>query len=215
MRAPRSGAIVLYRIRITVHIDMSDWTVRVVGMTDVTTDSRQSAHREASSFSAAPTHRCPTSSRRSPCCRGRHPARARRLVPAQRNPTRVSPPGTVHRRRDDPRRCASRAARPSGYRNRWIRTDSFTDPFPSTTTKQPQPECLGGQPHVVNHAGKTLASSSPRCPTRSPTTSRPWPAMTSTASSTTRWTAHPKICPTTGELHFFGYGKHLRAARHL
>ncbi len=27
-------------------------------------------------------------------------------------------------------------------------------------------------------------------------------------------TAHPKICPTTGELHFFGYGN-LLAQRHL
>ena len=73
------------------------------------------------------------------------------------------------------------------YRNRWVRTDSFTDPFPLYNADGTRNlRAAVANTHVVNHAGRRWPSSSRRCPTRSPTIWRRSAATTSAASSTTR-----------------------------
>ncbi|MBB4682832.1 carotenoid oxygenase family protein [Amycolatopsis jiangsuensis] len=98
--------------------------------------------------------------------------------------------------------------RAAWYRNRWVRTDSFADP----EMKVYQPDgtrnlrASNANTHVVNHAGRTLAlveSSLPYEITRELDTVGGYDFGGALADS---MTAHPKICPETGELHFFGYG---------
>ena len=60
--------------------------------------------------------------------------------------------------------------------------------------------------HVVRHAGRIFAlveSSFPYELTDELATVGPWDFD---GRLTTAMTAHPKVCPTTGEMHFFGYG---------
>ncbi len=93
------------------------------------------------------------------------------------------------------------------YRNRWVRTDSFDNPFPLYNADGSRNlRAAVSNTHVVNHAGKTLAlveSSLPYEITRELDTVG---AYDFGGKLTDSMTAHPKICPTTGELHFFGYG---------
>lgn len=92
------------------------------------------------------------------------------------------------------------------YRNRWVRTKAFTG------DTEHRDRLTGGpaNTHIVRHAGRTLALVESSYPYE----------MTCQAGREletvgaydfggrlrTPMTAHPKICPTTGELHFFGYG---------
>lgn len=93
------------------------------------------------------------------------------------------------------------------YRNRWVRTESFEHPFGvynADGTRNLRSSVANT--HVVNHAGKTLAlveSSLPYEITRDLETVGCYDFGGKLNDS---MTAHPKICPTTGELHFFGYG---------
>ncbi len=93
------------------------------------------------------------------------------------------------------------------YRNRWVRTDSFVDPFPLYREDGTRDlRAAVANTHVVNHAGKTLAlveSSFPYEITNDLETVGYYDFGGKLQNS---MTAHPKICPTTGELHFFGYG---------
>lgn len=93
------------------------------------------------------------------------------------------------------------------YRNRWVRTDSFVDPFPLYNSDGSRNlRASIANTHVVNHAGKTLAlveSSLPYEITNELDTVGAYDFGGKLANS---MTAHPKICPVTGELHFFGYG---------
>ena len=93
------------------------------------------------------------------------------------------------------------------YRNRWVRTDSFIEDFPLYNPDGTRNlHASVANTHVVNHAGKTLAlveSSLPYQITHELETVGAYDFGGRLADS---MTAHPKICPTTGELHFFGYG---------
>ncbi len=94
------------------------------------------------------------------------------------------------------------------YRNRWVRTDSFVDPFPLYREDGTRDlRAAVANTHVVNHAGKTLAlveSSFPYEITNELETVGGCYDFGGKLQNS--MTAHPKICPTTGELHFFGYG---------
>ncbi|GLY63929.1 carotenoid oxygenase family protein [Amycolatopsis taiwanensis] len=95
--------------------------------------------------------------------------------------------------------------RAAWYRNRWVRTRSFT----GDTTEGPETDLTASvaNTHVVNHAGRTLAlveSSLPYEITSELDTVGPYDFH---GKLRTAMTAHPKICPESGELHFFGYGK--------
>jgi carotenoid cleavage dioxygenase len=103
--------------------------------------------------------------------------------------------GMVHGLRFDEGRVA-------GYRNRWVRTAQrpfFRDDGTRDLDVGP------ANTHVVHHAGRTLALVE---------VARPYeltPDLDTVGVHdfggrlTTAMTAHPKACPTTGELHFFAY----------
>jgi carotenoid cleavage dioxygenase len=94
------------------------------------------------------------------------------------------------------------------YRNRWVRTRYFTDGRgvygPDGTRDLTR---SAANTHVVNHAGRILALVETALPYEIDLdlcTVGPYDFGGRLANS---MTAHPKICPTTGELHFFGYGR--------
>ena len=60
--------------------------------------------------------------------------------------------------------------------------------------------------HVVNHAGKTLALVESSLPYEISNDLETSGAYDFGGKLVDSMTAHPKICPKTGELHFFGYG---------
>ncbi|GAA4405194.1 carotenoid oxygenase family protein [Tsukamurella soli] len=106
-----------------------------------------------------------------------------------------------------------RGGRAEWYRNRWVRTGQFDgDPTPlyDPATGERNLAVSHANTHIVAHAGRTLAlveSSLPWEVTRDLETLGAYDFGGALRDS---MTAHPKICPTTGELHFFGYGN-LRA----
>lgn len=97
--------------------------------------------------------------------------------------------------------------RAAWYRNRWVRTESFEKDFPVYNADGTRNlHSSVANTHVVNHAGRTLAlveSSLPYEISNDLETLGAWDFGGKLVDS---MTAHPKICPTTGELHFFGYG---------
>jgi len=97
--------------------------------------------------------------------------------------------------------------RAAWYRNRWIRTESFEDPFPLYNADGTRNlHASVANTHVVNHAGKTLALVESSLPYEITNDLKTLGAYDFGGKLVDSMTAHPKICPTTGELHFFGYG---------
>ncbi|ULE35008.1 carotenoid oxygenase family protein [Mycobacterium sp. IDR2000157661] len=93
------------------------------------------------------------------------------------------------------------------YRNRWVRTDSFTNDFPVYNADGSRNlRSSVANTHVVNHAGKTLALVESSLPYEITNDLQTVGAYDFGGKLVDAMTAHPKICPTTGELHFFGYG---------
>ncbi|MGW5719231.1 carotenoid oxygenase family protein [Amycolatopsis sp. NPDC003865] len=100
------------------------------------------------------------------------------------------------------------AGRAAWYRNRWVRTDSFADPdlelYDENGTRNLHASVANT--HVVNHAGRTLALVESSLPYEITTDLETVGAYDFGGELADSMTAHPKICPVTGELHFFGYG---------
>jgi len=97
--------------------------------------------------------------------------------------------------------------RAAWYRNRWVRTDSFKADFPLYNADGTRNLRAGvANTHVVNHAGKTLALVESSLPYEITNDLETMGAYDFGGKLVDSMTAHPKICPTTGELHFFGYG---------
>jgi carotenoid cleavage dioxygenase len=93
------------------------------------------------------------------------------------------------------------------YRNRWVRTDSFVDPFPLYREDGTRDlRAAVANTHVVNHAGKTLALVESSLPYEITNELQTVGCYDFGGKLQNSMTAHPKICPITGELHFFGYG---------
>ncbi|MHA3018969.1 carotenoid oxygenase family protein [Mycobacterium sp. BMJ-28] len=93
------------------------------------------------------------------------------------------------------------------YRNRWVRTDSFVEDFPLYNADGSRNlRAASSNTHIVNHAGKTLALVESSLPYQITTELETVGAYDFGGKLADSMTAHPKICPTTGELHFFGYG---------
>ncbi|WP_280442189.1 carotenoid oxygenase family protein [Nocardia brasiliensis] len=92
------------------------------------------------------------------------------------------------------------------YRNRWVRTKTFTDGARVFDDQGNRDLAAGvANTHVIRHAGRTLAlveSSWPYEVTCELDTVGPYDFD---GALRTPMTAHPKTCPGTGELHFFGY----------
>ncbi len=98
----------------------------------------------------------------------------------------------------------------TAYRNRWVRTNSFTHGARSHD-EQGNTDLTAGpaNTHVVRHAGRTLALVESSYPYE--LSCQPGHELDTVGAHDfdgrlrTAMTAHPKTCPTTGELHFFGY----------
>lgn len=97
------------------------------------------------------------------------------------------------------------------YRNRWVRTPRFTADAQrdNGTGRRALTDGLANT-HVVRHAGRTFAlveSSFPyELDMRAGRELDTLGAYDFGGRLRTAMTAHPKVCPITGELHFFGYG---------
>jgi len=97
--------------------------------------------------------------------------------------------------------------RAAWYRNRWVRTDSFKQDFPLYNADGTRNlRASVANTHVVNHAGKTLALVESSLPYEISNDLETLGAYDFGGKLVDSMTAHPKICPTTGEMHFFGYG---------
>jgi carotenoid cleavage dioxygenase len=97
--------------------------------------------------------------------------------------------------------------RAAWYRNRWVRTESFDHPFPlynDDGTRNLHSSIANT--HVVRHAGKTLALMEFSLPYEISNDLETLGAYDFGGKLMDSMTAHPKICPATGELHFFGCG---------
>ncbi len=93
------------------------------------------------------------------------------------------------------------------YRNRWVRTESFQRPFPVYGPDGSRYlRSSAANTHVIRHAGRTLALVESSLPYEITTELETLGAYDFGGKLTDSMTAHPKICPATGELHFFGYG---------
>ena len=93
------------------------------------------------------------------------------------------------------------------YRNRWVRTDSFDTPFGVYNGDGSRNlRSAVANTHIVNHAGKTLALVESSLPYQVTKDLETVGCYDFGGKLNDAMTAHPKICPTTGELHFFGYG---------
>ncbi|MFJ4658910.1 carotenoid oxygenase family protein [Nocardia sp. NPDC088792] len=92
------------------------------------------------------------------------------------------------------------------YRNRWVRTSTFLNGDPGRDAEGHRDLTAGlANTHVIRHAGRILAlveSSFPYELTCDLDTLGPHDFD---GKLRTAMTAHPKTCPITGELHFFGY----------
>jgi carotenoid cleavage dioxygenase-like enzyme len=97
--------------------------------------------------------------------------------------------------------------RATWYRNRYVRTESF----------QAGRHIVGengmldlkanvANTHVIAHGGRILALVENRAPTEVTPELETVGPFDFGGRLTTAMTAHPKRCPVTGELHFFGYG---------
>lgn len=94
------------------------------------------------------------------------------------------------------------------YRNRWVQTRALTEPGVRDMSDEGVIDRTVGQSntHIVRHADRVLAlveSSFPFELTPELDTIGPYDFD---GKLDTAMTAHPKICPLTGEMHFFGYG---------
>jgi carotenoid cleavage dioxygenase-like enzyme len=97
--------------------------------------------------------------------------------------------------------------RAAWYRNRWARTESFDHPAPLYNPDGSRNLHRSvANTHVIRHAGKTLALVETALPYEITNELDTVGAYDFGGKLVDSMTAHPKICPTTGELHFFGYG---------
>ncbi|WP_433893695.1 carotenoid oxygenase family protein [Streptomyces sp. CA-111067] len=96
--------------------------------------------------------------------------------------------------------------RAASYRNRWVRTSLLLQGRPPRTADGRRDLTAGAaNTHIVRHAGHTLAlveSSLPYALEPDLDTVGPYDFE---GRLNTPMTAHPKVCPTTNEMHFFGY----------
>ena len=99
-----------------------------------------------------------------------------------------------------------RDGRARRYRNRWVRTRTFVEDAPSMDADFTRDITVGlANTHVVAHAGRVLALVETSLPTEVTRDLETVGCFDFGGRLTTGMTAHPKICPRTGELHFFAY----------
>jgi carotenoid cleavage dioxygenase-like enzyme len=99
------------------------------------------------------------------------------------------------------------AGRAAWYRNRYVRTTKYEHAMDATAPEtMMDPTASAANTHVLAHAGRIWALEEGHLPYELS------PELDTVGCDdfggrlTTAFTAHPKLCPETGELHFFGYG---------
>lgn len=91
------------------------------------------------------------------------------------------------------------------YRNRYVQTELLKEEIPSPES-QMNPENSIANTHIIGHAGKILALAELSFPIElSPELDTLGPYKFD-GKLNANMTAHPKFCPITGEMLFFGYG---------
>jgi len=93
------------------------------------------------------------------------------------------------------------------YRNRWVRTTKFeknADAMDPATMMDLT--ASAANTHIVGHAGRLLALEEGHFPYLLTPELETIGCENYGGKLQTAFTAHPKLCPVTGELHFFGYG---------
>ena len=99
-----------------------------------------------------------------------------------------------------------RDGRAASYRNRWVRTRAFLEDARAVSAEGEVDLTVGvANTHVVAHAGRIFALVESSFPTEVTRQLETVGCFDFAGRLTTAMTAHPKICPRTGELHFFGY----------
>jgi carotenoid cleavage dioxygenase-like enzyme len=96
--------------------------------------------------------------------------------------------------------------RAAWYRNRWVRTGGL-DPHDYRRSDGAHDLSVGlANTSVIGHAGRILALVESSWPTALSPDLDTLGCIDFGGRLSTGMTAHPKVCPATGELHFFGYG---------
>ncbi|MFF2327308.1 MULTISPECIES: carotenoid oxygenase family protein [unclassified Streptomyces] len=97
--------------------------------------------------------------------------------------------------------------RATAFRNRWVRTATLTEGATLFDQFGNRNFTAGSaNTHVVRHAGRTLALAEACLPYQLTADLDTVGPHDFGGRLTTAMNAHPKTCPVTGELHFFGYG---------
>ncbi|HYB44670.1 MAG TPA: carotenoid oxygenase family protein [Candidatus Methylomirabilis sp.] len=92
------------------------------------------------------------------------------------------------------------------YRNRYVRTRKFLEDAPGLKPDGTRDLTVGlANTHIVAHAGRLLALVESSLPTEMTPQLETTGCFDFEGRLATPMTAHPKACPLTGELHFFGY----------
>ncbi len=94
------------------------------------------------------------------------------------------------------------------YRNRWVQTRALNEPDAKMIGDDGSVDRTIGvsNTHIVRHADKLLALVESSFPCELSTELDTIGVHDFGGELDTAMTAHPKICPITGEMHFFGYG---------
>ncbi len=92
------------------------------------------------------------------------------------------------------------------YRNRWVKTKKYINDFDAVAPEtMMDPEASAANTHVIPHAGKILALEEGHFPYEIGPELETLRCQDYGGKLTSPFTAHPKLCPETKELHFFGY----------
>jgi carotenoid cleavage dioxygenase len=97
--------------------------------------------------------------------------------------------------------------RAAWYRNRWVKTTKLergADAMDPETIMDPT--ASAANTHVIPHAGRILALEEGHLPYEVDRELETLGCLDYGRRLKTAFTAHPKLCPETNELHFFGYG---------
>lgn len=91
------------------------------------------------------------------------------------------------------------------YRNRYVLTPNIKDSFKQDLSKLPDLARGTGNTHVISHAGKILCLEEGHWPWEIDRELNTIGVENYAGNLSTSMTAHPKVCPTTGELLAFSY----------
>lgn len=92
------------------------------------------------------------------------------------------------------------------YRNRYVRTPLWDDPEADSVEALMDLNKSAANTHIIHHAGRILALEEAHLPWEVSGQLETLGVWDYNGKLTTPMTAHPKVCPTTGELLFFAYG---------